>query len=91
VNFLSINVRDDRDEVRRIVAERDWKIPVGYDADGAVSNLFRVGGCPTVAYVYPGGTLMGAALGKEADEEAELAAGTDALIRDSRRRAAVDR
>ena len=59
VNFLSIDVRDDRDEARRIVEERGWTIPVGYDADGAVSNLYRVGGCPTVAFAYPGGILSG--------------------------------
>ena len=53
VNFLSIVVRDDREEARTIVEERGWTIPVGYDADGAVSNLYRVGGCPTVAFAYP--------------------------------------
>ena len=30
-------------------------MPVGYDRDGAVASLYRVGGCPTFAYVYPGG------------------------------------
>ena len=32
-------------------------MPVGYDRDGAVSDLYRVGGCPTVAFAYPGGIL----------------------------------
>ena len=32
-------------------------MPVGYDRDGAVSNLYRVGGCPTLVYAYPGGIL----------------------------------
>ena len=57
VNFLSLNVRDDRDTVRDLVREHGWKMPVGYDRDGAVASLYRVGGCPTFAYVYPGGTL----------------------------------
>jgi len=37
--------------------EHRWTMPVGYDRDGAVSDLYRVGGCPTVAFAYPGGIL----------------------------------
>ena len=39
-------------------------MPVGYDRDGAVAGLYRVGGCPTFAYVYPGGTLQSASIGE---------------------------
>ncbi len=88
VNFLSINVRDDRDEAREIVAERDWQIPVGWDADGAVSNLYRVGGCPTVAFAYPGGVFADAKAGIDQLEEQDLIAGIERLLRESRRRAA---
>lgn len=56
VNFLSINVRDDRDTVRQLIRQRGWTIPVGEDADGAVSNIYRVGVCPTVAFAYPEGS-----------------------------------
>ena len=38
-------------------------MPVGYDRDGAVGAIYRVGGCPTLAYVYPGGTLESAGIG----------------------------
>ena len=57
VNFLSIDVRDDPSSVRSIASEHGWTMPVGYDRDGAVSDLYRVGGCPTVAFAYPGGIL----------------------------------
>jgi hypothetical protein len=63
VNFLSLDIRDDRDEVRELVREHGWTMPVGYDRDGAVAGLYRVGGCPTLAYVYPGGTLQDASIG----------------------------
>jgi thiol-disulfide isomerase/thioredoxin len=63
VNFLSLDVRDDRGTVRGILDERDWQMPVGYDRDGAVAALYRVGGCPTFAYAYPGGTLQDASIG----------------------------
>ena len=39
-------------------------MPVGYDRDGAVAGLYRVGGCPTFAYAYPGGTLQSASIGE---------------------------
>ncbi|HEX6229759.1 MAG TPA: TlpA disulfide reductase family protein [Solirubrobacterales bacterium] len=63
VRFLSLNIRDDRDEVREMIRERGWRMPVGHDRDGAVAALYRVGGCPTFAYVYPGGTLHSAGIG----------------------------
>lgn len=62
VGFISINVRDDRDRVRDLIREHGWKVPVGYDRDGAVSNIYRVGVCPTFLFVEPGGTLKKAAI-----------------------------
>ena len=39
VNFLSIDVRDDRGTVRELVRRNHWQMPVGYDRDGAVAGL----------------------------------------------------
>jgi len=83
VNFLSLDIRDDRDTVRELIRQRGWKMPVGYDRDGAVASLYRVGGCPTFAYVYPGGTLESAGIGKLTEVElgdrvARLLRATDA-------------
>lgn len=91
VNFLSINVRDDRDEARRIVGERGWRVPVGYDADGAVSNLYRIGVCPTIAFAYPGGILSEAKIGSEELTEETMRSEVKRLIEESERRAATDR
>jgi len=63
VNFLSLNVRDDRDTVRELARQHGWRLPLGYDRDGAVASLYKVGGCPTFAYAYPGGTLQSASIG----------------------------
>jgi hypothetical protein len=90
INFLSINVRDDRADVREIVEERGWTVPVGYDADGAVSNLYRIGGCPTLALAYPGGILAGALIGGQVTEP-RLRERLDELLRETRRRALRDR
>jgi AhpC/TSA family len=64
VNFLSLDIRDDRSTVRELIERNGWKLPVGYDRDGAVAGLYRVGLCPTFAYVYPGGTLQEASIGE---------------------------
>jgi hypothetical protein len=64
VSFLSLDISDDRDEVRELIRKRRWSMPVGYDRDGAVGSLYRVGGCPTFAYAYPGGTLQDASIGE---------------------------
>lgn len=63
VNFLSINILDDRAEVERIVRDRGWTVTTGHDADGAASNLFGIGGCPTIVLAYPGGIMQTAVAG----------------------------
>ncbi len=82
VNFLSLNVRDDRDTVRELSRQRGWALPVGYDRDGAVASLYKVGGCPTFAYAYPGGTLESASSGELT--AGELAARVERLLVASR-------
>jgi hypothetical protein len=91
VNFLSVNIRDERADVREMVRDRGWRLPVGHDADGAVSNIYRVGVCPTVAFLYPGGILRGASVGTEELDEGALVAQVNRLLRESRRRARTDR
>ncbi len=83
VNFLSLDIRDDRDTVRDLVRRREWKMPVGYDRDGAVAGLYRVGLCPTFAYAYPGGTLQAASIGELTAKQLE--AHVEELLRATRR------
>jgi hypothetical protein len=87
VNFLSIAVRGDHGDVQSIVEERGWSIPVGWDRDGAVSNIYRVGVCPTVAFAFPGGEFEGAEVGAGNLEEGKLTAAVERLLRESRERA----
>jgi hypothetical protein len=82
VNFLSLDVRDDRGTVRELVAENGWQMPVGYDRDGAVAALYHIGGCPTLAYAYPGGTLQSASIGELTAPKLE--AHIDRLLRATR-------
>ncbi len=64
VNFLSLDVLDSRESVGELVREQGWKMPVGFDRDGAVAALYRIALCPTFAYAYPGGTLQSAGIGE---------------------------
>jgi hypothetical protein len=91
VNFLSLAVRGEREELGNIVAERGWQIPVGWDRDGAVSNLYRVGLCPTVAFVLPGGILSEARIGSDELDRGQLDAAIERLIAESERRARASR
>jgi len=83
VNFLSLDIRDDRDTVRDLVRQHGWTMPVGYDRDGAVASLYKVGGCPTFAFVYPGGTLESAEIGDTT--VAELSDGVEKLLAATRK------
>lgn len=87
INFLSVNVLDDVDEVGRRVRERGWEVPVAHDADGAVSNLFGVGVCPTLVLAYPGGILHSAEIKPGNFSEAEIEASLDDLLAASAARA----
>jgi hypothetical protein len=82
VNFLSLDVRDDRDTVRQLIRGHRWRMPVGYDRDGAVAGLYGIGGCPTFAYAYPGGTLQDATIGELTARQLE--AHVRALLRATR-------
>lgn len=84
VNFLGINARDDRAEVAGLIAERGWTHPIGLDSDGALSNLYRVGGCPTFLYAYPGGILEQTTVGEV--DEAEMVKDVQRLIAAAQRR-----
>jgi hypothetical protein len=64
VNFLSLDIRDDRDTVRDLIGQRGWTMPVGYDHDGAVGSLYGIGGCPTFLYAFPGGTMQSTSVGE---------------------------
>jgi thiol-disulfide isomerase/thioredoxin len=81
VNFLSIDVRDDPAAVRKIATDHHWTMPVGYDRDGAVSDLYRVGGCPTVAFAYPGGILAFAKAKLDELSQGQTAADVKRLLR----------
>jgi thiol-disulfide isomerase/thioredoxin len=91
VNFLSIDIHSDRETVAGIVRDRGWSVPVGLDPDGAVSNLYRVGVCPTIVLAYPGGIVDEAKIEGGNYDEGDISGFVNQLIDDSKARAAASR
>jgi hypothetical protein len=78
VAFAAVAVREDHDDLRRKARERGWTVPLGYDRDGAVANLYGVGAvCPLLTFAGRDGRVAGTALGLL--DERELAARVEAL------------
>jgi len=91
INFLSVNVRDKIDEVRQISEERGWSVPIGWDSDGAVSNTYRVGLCPTMALALPGGILEDAVIGTDSFSDVALDEVLEDLLAEAEEREAAIR
>jgi hypothetical protein len=70
VNFATVFfTHKDRDQVRAIVKERGWRQPVGVDRDGAVANLYGIGGCPTTVFARAGGRVATTKLGNLTEDQ----------------------
>ncbi|MEA2420607.1 MAG: hypothetical protein QOE60_2813 [Thermoleophilaceae bacterium] len=70
VNFATVFfTHKKRDQVRALVQERGWRQPVGVDQDGAVANLYGVGGCPTTIFARKGGKAAATRLGNLTEDQ----------------------
>jgi hypothetical protein len=77
VRAAAVAIKGSHDEVGTAVRERGWKLPVGWDRDGAVANLYAVAVCPTITFASEGGKVVETAL--EFLDEARLRAKLEAL------------
>jgi hypothetical protein len=77
VQFAAIAIRGDRDDLRELIRERGWGIPVGYDRDGVLANLYSVAVCPQTTLAARGGKVRRTLIGEPTDRE--LRAALDAL------------
>jgi AhpC/TSA family len=62
VQFAAVSIRGDRDDLRALIRDRGWTLPVAYDHDGGVANAYAVAICPTVTFAYRGGKVQGTSL-----------------------------
>ena len=63
VQFAAVAIRGNRTDLRAVIRDSGLRYPVGYDHDGQVANVYRVAGCPTTTFAYPGGIVMHTYLG----------------------------
>jgi hypothetical protein len=82
VQFAVIAIRGDRDDLRELIGERGWGMPVGYDRDGVLANLYGVAVCPQTTLAARGGTVRRTLIGEPSDRE--LRAALDDLVRRER-------
>ena len=73
VQFAAVAIRGDRDDLRRRVRERGWKLPVGHDRDGAVANTYGVAVCPTITLAARGGEIRDTVIGSQSPRRIEAA------------------
>ena len=57
LEFAVVAIEGDRGELRELVAERGWALPVGHDPDGAVANAYAVAVCPQITFARRGGDV----------------------------------
>ena len=82
VHFVGVDVVDSKENAREEVAEHGWRFPMAFDRDGAVSQIYGIGGGPTLVFAYPGGIAVKVQLGDLDDRE---------LVREARRLLAAAR
>jgi len=73
IQFAAVAVRGDREDLRRRVRERGWRLAVGHDRDGAVANAYAVAVCPTITYAARGGEIKDTTFGSQTERELESA------------------
>jgi hypothetical protein len=69
VRFIGVFFDRDRDAIRDVVADHSWNFPLVVDRDGAVTNLYAVGGCPTTVFANRGGKVRETVVGEMDDRE----------------------
>jgi hypothetical protein len=79
VGFAAVAIRGARADVRADVRSRGWRLPVGWDHDGAVANAYAISVCPTITLARRGGTVLRTLIGQQ--DEASLARAVRALVR----------
>jgi AhpC/TSA family len=83
VQFAAVAVRSSHQQARAAVQSHGWTIPVAYDADGAVGQVYGVEVCPIVELAYRGGLVKQRLIGAHWTDAATLAPQIQALLRRS--------
>jgi peroxiredoxin len=81
VRFAAVAVRSTRQAAAAAVRAHHWTIPVAYDKDGAVGDVYGVEVCPTIELADRGGLVANRLIGEHWNSSAALAGQVRALLR----------
>lgn len=73
VRFAAVAILGRRADASADVRRHGWRLPVGWDADGAVVNAYAVSGCPYVTLARRGGVVVRTLLGRQDPQALERA------------------
>ncbi len=85
VRFAAVALKGDRTKARKLIRTHRLSLPIGIDRDGALAALYKVGTCPQLSFVYPGGEAQGSAL-LNRPSRGQLRRRLTALVSGARRR-----
>ena len=80
VQFAAVAVGSGRSAAAAVVRAHRWRIPVAYDRDGAVGEVYGVQICPMVELAYRGGRVAERLVGEHWLGRTALAARVRALL-----------
>jgi peroxiredoxin len=83
VQFAAVAVRTNHADARKAVVSHHWTIPVAYDADGAVSDIYGVEVCPIVELARKGGVVTNRLIGEHWASASTLGPQVRALVNGS--------
>lgn len=69
VQFAAVGIKGEREDLRKVIRERGWKLPVAYDHDGAVANIYGVAICPTITFADSDGRVVATSLGLQTEAQ----------------------
>jgi hypothetical protein len=80
VQFAAIAVDASQADTAALVRSHHWTIPVAYDRDGAVGQVYGVQFCPMIELAYRGGIVKDRLIGDNPTDAANIAAQVRALV-----------
>ena len=73
VAFIAVNQGESKDQVKKFLTARQWKMPVGFDSDQKVGGKFGVQGIPHTVVIGRDGSVAFTKTGYEADGDKKIA------------------
>jgi peroxiredoxin len=80
LQVAAVAVRAGRSSTATLIHAHHWTIPVAYDRDGAIGDLYGVEICPMVELAYRGGTVADRLIGEHWLKRSALSARVRALL-----------